>query len=28
VREIVLSWVATLPLGAGLAAGGYWLLTR
>ena len=28
VREILLSWVATLPLGAGLAAGSYWLLTR
>lgn len=26
VRDIVLSWVATLPLGAVLAAGFYWLL--
>ena len=28
VRDILLSWVATLPLGAGLAAGLYWLLAR
>jgi len=28
VREILLSWVVTLPLGAVLAAGSYWLLIR
>jgi len=28
VRDILLSWMATLPLGAGTAAGLYWLLTR
>ncbi len=28
VRDIVLSWLATLPLGAALAGGFYWLLSR
>jgi len=28
VRDIILSWVATLPLGAVLAVAFYWLLRR
>ncbi len=28
VREILLSWLATLPLGAALAAGCCWLLSK
>lgn len=28
VRQILLSWAGTLPLGAALATVSYWLLTR
>jgi phosphate/sulfate permease len=28
VRDIILSWLATLPMGAALAVAFYWLLGR